>query len=309
MKVWSKGFFALWAGFAVAGGLLVYFLSAPQGVFFSYSCVGSVCNGPTTEQIIKAFRPPLSSVLLDVTLLMVCLAGIWLVSSRLLRLAFIFQVVAIGVSLLIWLPSLPVLSGQEKIALFLIPTLLLLPLSFLTLGSLVVLSFGIARWKAPGNGAIAVFQALLAVSVGGLLVVLIIRQPRGSASTPLEALITGSTVATICGSLVLVLFLFRWGGWKQRPLIMGCLVAGLLAALLGGFVALLRNYGVLSLQAYEAFWFSPFTQIERLPLLFFLLGLLLLIQTERIGQKTRQVPALLPAMTLEEGAQDAESTP
>lgn len=306
MKVWSKGFLALWVGLAAAGGALVYFVPARQGIFFFIDCVGSVCTGPTAEQIIKANRPLLSSVLLDAALLVVCLAGIWLVSSRLLRAAFILQAAAVGVSLLIWLPSFPVLSDQGKITLFLVPTLLLLPLSFLTLGGLVVLPFGIARWKAPGNVALVAVQVFLALSVGVLLVVLTGRQPGANIYPLFEALNVGRNVAISGGSLVLALFLFRWAAWKQRSLIMGCLVAGLLAALLGGFVALLRNYGVLSLQAFEAFLFSPFALIERFPPLFFLLGLLLLIRTEWAGQMARQAPAILPVMTLGGAAQDAE---
>ena len=304
MNIWSKGFLLLWAGLAVAGGLLIYLLP-PRPVLFAILCLNANCTGPTAADILKAERPQLASGLLEGALFLVCLAGLWLVSSRQLRVAFLLLAASIATSLFFWAPAPSLSSGQSAVVFFLIPTLLRFPTSFLTLASLVLLTFGIARWRRPGNVVLVGLQALLALGMGAALVLPIISRPWTVPGDPLNGLSIGGNLADIGGCLVLVCLLVRWEGWKQRPLVIACLLAGQLAALISTLSNLLYRYGLLSPQALETLFTPPLSLVEYLPPLFFLLGVLLLIQSERVSQQTQLAPTIGPSLALGGGGQEA----
>jgi hypothetical protein len=189
---------------------------------------------------------------------------------------------------------------------FLIPTLLAFPSSLLTAASLVVLSMGIARWQRPGKVALIALQALLALLLGGALVVSTLRLPRSSTGTPLDGLFIGGTLATTSGWLLLVLLVVRWECWKHRPLVMACVFAGQLAWLSGRLASLLSGLGLLSSQALGAFSLSYAPSIGQLTPLLFALGILLLIRSERASQSGQGAPITGPAPAIEGGAAGAQ---
>jgi len=221
----------------------------------------------------------------------VCLVGLVFTRSKLLRVGLLLQIGALASNLVLYALILHLDSATSYDPNFpyqWIDVNLPLILTVLNAASLVVLSYGMARWQRARDVGFTVLQALVSGVVVALFLFNIIPiEPFRFFAERYGSSLWFFYLALAAAFFAAWVFLLRLACWKQQRVV--TLLLGLGAVLFvfqapGGFSLF---FVLPNLVLYSSFLLSW---------LLLMLGFLLLIQTERVRKQTQQPQALaLPA--------------
>lgn len=273
MRVWTTRFTVLFIGIAIVGGLLAGLVTILLFTLTESSLYLSTMYG--------------YSLVFDLALTVLSLVGVRFVRRRLLRAGLFLQAGLSALSLLVNL--LELLALRNVLANLAGPTTplgspLVILLALLPNAVLVCLSYGLARWRSPQDLLLTLAQVVL--GLGGLALVLEL-----PSSLP-HGYIVQSAFSDVLAAFGCWLLLLRPAAWRARPGVIALLLASRALPLLvdQASVVFLRLVDFKSLAAlFSALQTLSF--LSRFSVTFFLLGLLLLIQTERKQRQPVETPA------------------
>lgn len=283
MRVWTARFTALFIGVALIGGLLAGLVTL--FLFYPYLIARYIA------QYLSATYG--YGLVFSLALIVLSLVGVRFVRSRLLRVGLCLQASLSVISLLLYLLDLLALRGvlpympEGGMPLGFSLTILLALLPNVVL---ICLSYGIARWRSPRDLLLTLAQVVL--SLGGLA--LLLELP----SDLPRVYMVQSAFSGVLAAFGCWLLLLRPAAWRARPGVIALLLASRALPLLVDLVrvALLRLVDFKSLSALFLA-FQPLSFLSAFSGTLFLLGLLLLIQTERQQRQPVEEPAGIGAQS------------
>ena len=257
MRIWTLPFLLLFLGTAVALALLVILEGVPVWL----------------------------SLVVLVAALVMCLVGGWLMRSRLMRVGFFLQALLIASGFLYLLPGVAPSVGATFLSYSIVSSITAL----LGVAVFICLSYGLAPWRTPRDLWLTILQVVLALVAAAFLVMrsfLVVLIP----SYPNWVISLGFSLA--CNFFMFFLLLLRGVCWKRAPVAIALLVVNrLIQVVTISWSFLLYSFpstGVL---------FSltrVILVLERVEFPLFYLGLLVLIQTERVRKDQLPNPVLPP---------------
>ena len=273
MRVWTTRFTVLFIGIAIVGGLLAGLVTILLFTLTESSLYLSTMYG--------------YSLVFDLALAVLSLVGVRFVRGRLLRAGLFLQAGLSALSLLVNL--LELLALRNVLANLAGPTTplgspLVILLALLPNAVLICLSYGLARWRSPQDLLLTLAQVIL--SLGALALVL--ELPPGLT----RVYIVQFALSDVLAAFGCWLLLLRPAAWRARPGVIALLLASRALPLLvdQASVVFLRLVDFKSLAAlFSALQTLSF--LSRFSITLFLLGLLLLIQTERKQRQPAETPA------------------
>lgn len=275
-QLWTPRFILLCALTALLGAAATIFGVAGRPI-------GGVGSGPYNALVAEILSSGQAALVMSAVLIVVCLAGLWLARSALLRAGFLLRAVVVAGAILLS-PALWILVGYNSFLLvasllFSLPFMSLFNLTLGVLGTLsqISLSYGLARWQRSDN--IFIWLQILVTLGIGVLIVKDVHLPAVLGSAYLIWIYSGPFLA-LAG---IVCLLLRPACWKVSPLIVLCLTAGGAASLLFGaffFRLFAPPDAVFNIQQASAV-------VGDIGNTLFILGLLLLIRRAR-GQQQAQ---------------------
>ncbi len=275
-KIWTQGFTSLFVALAIAGGVVTLVV---------YNLIGgdSINNFVSIDWMTLLVLGVVAST---------CLVGLRFVRSKLLRAGLLLQVGSLASNLVLFALILHLDTSDYDPNFPYRWTEVYLPLilTVLNAASLVILSYGMARWQGAQDAKFIVLQLIVSGVVGFLLFGII------PYHFFFSFLAENFGVPPWCSYLVMAValfaacvFLLRPACWKQQRAV--TMLLGLGAVLFvfqvpGGFYVVRRWLDWL-----PNYWDIGFC-VFLLSWLLLLLGFLLLIQTERVRQQAQKKQAL-----------------
>lgn len=284
VKLWTQGFTRLFVVMALLGGVATFYgvkillANFADINYFGYDFAG-------IDWVVLLVLCAIAAI---------CLVGLRFVRSKLLRAGLLLQIGSIAGRFILFANTQRLYQGRIE-SFFFDPwnnVYLPLLLTALNAASLVVISYGIARWRRVQDVGLTMLQVTVSGIVSYLLLIPII--PSDGSSSPLDQigeslfLLWITVAATLFAASV---FLLRPACWKQRPVVTSLLGLGTVLFVFQApganiFLALRFPFDLIYFQTSYSVWFLSW--------LLSLLGFLLLIQTERVRKRAQQ-PAPAPA--------------
>ena len=253
-RVWSPGFISAIILIALLSGILALF------------GVSAMAQNPNT--FIDFYPGNFIYLIFWVGLLSACLAALWFVPDWLLRAGLLLQV---GIALVEMFDALinnqviRITFDETSYSSFFFSLGLIE--SALDLLSLICLSYGLARWQRSDRIALPV-QILLTLGLGVIVVGKI-------DSTLLD--FTVIAIGQVCATAAIFVLLARPVCWRAAPLITACFTVFKLLSLLYSTFAIGPHPRVATPQPFQILYTLGFATT-----IIFLLGVVLLAQTERV---------------------------
>jgi hypothetical protein len=260
-RVWSLGFIFAVAFIAVLGSVLSF-----------YSIASMTQHGDT----ISFYPGNLFFLLINTCQLCVALAGLWFTRSWAMRVGLaLLAAAALSFIINSFIDDQIIIASTSSTFYFFLYVIT----DGINLAGLVCLSYGLARWQRSDAIALPA-QLLLTLALGLFLIT------RFDPTTPGNVMVS-LTITTFCKLAASFALLARPACWKASPLITLCLTIGTLIDLI---------YYAFAIGPFPSFTdpqpFLIYYTIGAADLLLFLLGLVLLAQTERVKALSFARPSL-----------------
>ena len=166
---------------------------------------------------------------MNIGLIVICLVGLRGKGSGLIRIGMFLQGLSALVGVVLAVFRLYAQANpQADLSGFGFVTHLPLVAAILNVLSLILLSYGLARWQSSAEVGFLVLQLLVTIGLG---IAIVARYNRPDLFFPEQSLAELSAVQ-ICGVFATAVFLLRPACWRQSPLIVLCFTLSEVAPLL-----------------------------------------------------------------------------